>query len=83
MPANLDFSTLCLGMLFAALMGIMEKRRFRNFIGFVQQYENNDPQTWKEVKPDDMAHQVYKKFGLDENTQDFIGHALALYLNDE
>jgi hypothetical protein len=26
---------------------------------------------------------VYKKFGLDKGTIDFIGHAMALYLNDE
>lgn len=23
--------------------------------------------------------EVYKKFGLDENTCDFVGHAMALY----
>lgn len=26
---------------------------------------------------------VYQKFGLEEGTQDFIGHAMALYLTDE
>ena len=26
--------------------------------------------------------QVYEKFGLEPGTQDFIGHAMALYLND-
>ena len=26
--------------------------------------------------------EVYKKFGLEPGTQDFIGHALALHLND-
>lgn len=26
--------------------------------------------------------QVYKKFCLDEGAQDFIGHALALHLDD-
>jgi len=29
------------------------------------------------------AYQLYTKFGLDKNTQDFTGHALALYLNDD
>merc|ERR1712027_242831 len=27
--------------------------------------------------------EVYKKFGLDENTSDFVGHALALFRNDD
>jgi len=31
---------------------------------------------------DSMKH-VYEKFGLESGTQDFIGHAMALYLDDE
>lgn len=27
--------------------------------------------------------EVYYKFGLEAGTQDFIGHAMALYLDDE
>lgn len=27
--------------------------------------------------------EVYEKFGLEPGTQDFIGHAMALYLDDE
>lgn len=26
---------------------------------------------------------VYEKFGLESGTQDFIGHAMALHLDDE
>jgi Rab GDP dissociation inhibitor len=26
--------------------------------------------------------EVYKRFGLEPGTQDFIGHSLALYLDD-
>lgn len=26
---------------------------------------------------------VYYKFGLEAGTQDFVGHAMALYLDDE
>ncbi|KAL4149707.1 hypothetical protein QTP88_003585 [Uroleucon formosanum] len=66
------------------LMGIFEKRRFRNFLIFVQDFQENDPKTWKDVDPQHMsAYQLYTKFGLDKNTQDFTGHALALYLNDD
>ena len=26
---------------------------------------------------------IYKKFGLEAGTQDFVGHAMALHLDDE
>lgn len=31
----------------------------------------------------DNMRSVYEKFGLEPGTQDFIGHAMALYLDDE
>jgi Rab GDP dissociation inhibitor len=31
----------------------------------------------------DSMKVVYEKFGLEAGTQDFIGHAMALYLDDE
>ena len=31
----------------------------------------------------DTMKDVYEKFGLEPGTQDFIGHAMALYLDDE
>ena len=31
----------------------------------------------------DSMKSVYEKFGLEPGTQDFIGHAMALYLDDE
>lgn len=31
----------------------------------------------------DTMKTVYEKFGLEPGTQDFIGHAMALYLDDE
>lgn len=31
----------------------------------------------------DTMAAVYEKFGLEPGTQDFIGHAMALYLDDE
>merc|ERR1712223_638319 len=66
------------------LMGLFEKRRFKNFLVFVQDFSEEDPKTWKDVDPKatTMA-EVYKKFGLDENTSDFVGHALALFRNDD
>jgi len=66
------------------LMGLFEKRRFKNFLVFVQEYKEDDPRTWKDfdarVQP---MSKLYEKFGLDSNTQDFTGHALALHRDDE
>lgn len=31
----------------------------------------------------DSMKTVYEKFGLESGTQDFVGHAMALYLDDE
>ncbi|KAK7101913.1 rab GDP dissociation inhibitor beta-like [Littorina saxatilis] len=67
----------------SSLMGIFEKRRFRNFLQFVQEYNEEDPSTWKGMDPNQStAAQLFEKHGLDDNTRDFTGHAIALYLND-
>uniref|UniRef100_A0A0A9YVT4 Rab GDP dissociation inhibitor n=2 Tax=Lygus hesperus TaxID=30085 RepID=A0A0A9YVT4_LYGHE len=66
------------------LMGMFEKRRFRNFLVFVQDVKEDDPRTWKDLDPNNTTtQQLYNKFGLDKNTQDFTGHALALYRDDD
>merc|ERR1711972_1312679 len=57
-------------------------RRFRNFLCWVQDFQEADPKTWKDLSPTSTMDEVYKKFGLDENTCDFVGHALALYRDD-
>lgn len=66
------------------LMGMFEKRRFRNFLIYVQDLKEEDPKTWKDADPFkiNMA-ELYVKYNLDKNTQDFIAHALALYRNDD
>jgi Rab GDP dissociation inhibitor len=68
----------------SSLMGMFEKRRFRSFLLFVQDFNRDDPKTWKDIDPNRMnAAQLYEKFGLDKDTADFTGHALALYRNDD
>jgi Rab GDP dissociation inhibitor len=67
----------------SSLMGIFEKRRFKNFLSFVQDFEPDDPKTFKDNNPDAPFQTLLEKFGLDSNTADFTGHALALYLNDD
>ena len=82
------------------LMGMFEKRRFKNFLVFVQEFSEEDPTTWKDVDPKVCStsvlwfalycltrqvttmEEVYQKFGLEADTCDFVGHALALYRDD-
>ena len=65
-------------------MGLFEKRRFRSFLQYVDEYDPEDQKTWKGFDAKQQPMQaLYDKFGLDANTSDFTGHSLALYLNDE
>lgn len=66
------------------LMGIFEKRRFRSFLVYVQNFDFEDKSTWKEMDPDKTpTWRLYDKFGLNDNTAEFTGHALALFRNDD
>uniref|UniRef100_A0A914KXR8 Rab GDP dissociation inhibitor n=1 Tax=Meloidogyne incognita TaxID=6306 RepID=A0A914KXR8_MELIC len=66
-----------------SLMGMFEKRRFKKFLVWVQGFDKNDSKTWEGMDPNNtIMQQVYEKFGLDDNTADFTGHALALYRDD-
>ncbi|KAG0202944.1 Rab GDP dissociation inhibitor alpha [Mortierella sp. GBA30] len=65
------------------LMGLFEKRRAKKFFEYVQNYRLEDPSTYHgmDIRTTPMAA-VYKYFGLEAGTIDFVGHALALHLND-
>lgn len=67
-----------------SLMGMFEKRRFKKFLVFVQNFDFNNPQTWNGCDPTKTTmEELFKKFDLsDENVSDFTGHALALYRDD-
>jgi len=69
--------------LVSGLMGLFEKRRFKSFLQWVLEFDENDPKTFKDKNPNENMSEVYKKFGLDKGTIDFTGHAMALYLNDD
>lgn len=67
-----------------SLMGIFEKRRFRNFLIWVNQFKRDSPATFQGLDPyRTTMQQVYDHFGLDSNTADFVGHSLMLYRDDE
>jgi len=71
------------------LLGIFEKRRFRNFLLFVQDFKEDDPKTWAKsgmsgFDPNTTTMSaLFAHFNLDKNTIDITGHALALYRNDD
>ena len=64
---------------------MFEKRRFKKFLEFVQNFDVNEPSTYpKGCDPKKMnMKEIYEFFGLDSNTADFTGHSLALFRNDE
>jgi len=65
-------------------MGLFEKRRAKKFFEFLQNWSDEDPATHQGVNLDlHTMRNVYEKFGLEPGTQDFIGHAMALYLDDD
>ncbi|THH34148.1 hypothetical protein EUX98_g175 [Antrodiella citrinella] len=66
------------------LMGPFEKRRAKKFFEFLQGWKDEDPATHQgiDLDKDDMKT-IYEKFGLEPGTQDFIGHAMGLYLDDD
>ncbi|XP_022762398.1 guanosine nucleotide diphosphate dissociation inhibitor At5g09550-like [Durio zibethinus] len=65
------------------LMGLFEKRRARKFFIYVQDYEDNDPKSHEELDLNKVtARELISKYGLEDDTVDFIGHALALHSDD-
>lgn len=66
-----------------ALMGLFEKRRFRNFLVWANDYDEKDPKTYKDILPNMRMIDAFKKFDLSQDTIDFTGHALALHSDDE
>ncbi|KAJ2742625.1 Rab GDP dissociation inhibitor alpha [Coemansia sp. BCRC 34301] len=68
----------------SSLVGLLQKPRARTFFNFLQAWRDDDPSTHQGVDLDrDTMAQVYEKFSLNEDTQEFIGHAMALHLDDK
>jgi len=68
----------------SSLMGILEKRRCSKFLEFVGEGDDKDPkknkQGWDLSKI--SCREVFKHFGLSSETNDFLGHAMALHNTD-
>ncbi|KAL1927269.1 hypothetical protein VTP01DRAFT_3898 [Rhizomucor pusillus] len=68
----------------SSLVGVVEKRRLQKFFEFIQNWKDDDEATHEGLDLDkNTMVEVYEKFGLEPGTQDFIGHAMALHLDDD
>ncbi|CAG8789098.1 10634_t:CDS:10, partial [Dentiscutata erythropus] len=67
----------------SSLMGMFEKRRAKKFFEYMQNWREDDPSTHQGIDLNTAPmSKVYSDFGLESGTQDFIGHAMALYLDE-
>jgi len=65
------------------LMGMFEKRRFRKFLIYISDFKEENARTGDGIDATQLTmRQVFEHFGLDDNTQSFIGHAMALERDD-
>lgn len=68
----------------SGLMGMFQKRRFKSFIQWVNDYEENNPSTHSNCNlKRQTTLEIYNYWKLEESTMTFTGHALALFLNDD
>lgn len=66
------------------LMSLFEKRRCQKFFKYIQNFEESDPKTHGKSSPCGKTfRQWVSDFGLEENTIDFVGHAIALHTTEE
>ena len=69
----------------SSLMGLFEKKRVIGLYNFLDSCESENPDSWKKLKMDiktEPMSKVFKHFNLEAQTIDFMGHAVALYTND-
>jgi len=67
----------------SSLMGFFEKRRCAKLLQFIEKYDPANPQTHEGLNCAKLPFKaVCDKFGVDENTRSFLGHAVALYSDD-
>jgi Rab GDP dissociation inhibitor len=68
------------------LMGFFEKRRAAKFFEFVANFDEEE-ELKKGPKGKSLrsitAADLYKEFGLEKTTMNFVGHAVALYTDDD
>lgn len=67
----------------SSLMGMFEKKRVVTLYKYIQNVNPENPMTWGDINLKEAPmSEVFKKYGLEENTIDFLGHAVALHYQD-
>jgi len=67
----------------SGLMGMFQKRRYKNFLTWAMDVDGEDEKTWDKLDLQKQPmREVYDYWKLDDNTKRFTGHAVALYPND-
>lgn len=67
----------------SSLMGLFEKRRFRKFLIYIDQYDESNSGTYEARDLNSMTmRQLYEDFGLVPETHEFISHAMCLKTDD-
>ena len=65
------------------LLGLLEKRRFKNFLVFVDKFDPEDPATFQGCHPGQITMlDLMRKYSLADSTIEFVGHAIALHTDD-
>jgi len=68
----------------SSLMGIFQKRRYKNFLQWVLDVKEDDKKTWGKLDlKQKTMREVYAYWKCDDNTQAFTGHAIALFRDDK
>ena len=66
------------------LLGFFEKRRFKNFLQWVDNYDFSNPSTWEGVDvKKTTTREVFAGRSLGDDAVEFTGHAIALHQNDD
>jgi Rab GDP dissociation inhibitor len=66
------------------LMGLFEKRRFRKFLMYIEQYDEKKPETHEGRNLTSMTmKELYTEFGLVPDTHQFVSHAMCLQLDEK
>ena len=67
----------------SSLMGLFEKKRCMNFYKYIENVDFEDKKTWKDQDLENAPMvDIYKKYKLEDQTIDFLGHAVALHIDD-
>jgi len=62
-----------------SLMGFFETKRLGDFLMFVRDWKETEEKTYKGIKPNSSSKELLAKFKLEGGVVDVVGHALALY----